>query len=183
MVRTHCTAALNKSNDRFFSNSTTTFMPALARVLILFKAADIGVVHFHGSAIAAKRGSNKRAHSFTQTMLHKPRGFVSYLQRAVELMRADALLAAGHQMRGLEPLVQRDMTALEYGPDRHSELTLAWAAAPQSGPPALYRGNPVKPATARAKRPLWPDNRLHAGDRSGLVMKVRGGKDGHGSTP
>src|ERR1700730_6703533 len=183
MVRTHCTAALNKSNDRFFSNSTTTFMPALARMLILFKAADICVVHFHRSAIAAKRGRNKRTHSFTQAMLHKPCGFVSYLQRAVELVGADALLAAGHQMRGLEPLVQRDMTALEYGPDRHCELTLGWAAAPQAGATALDLGNPIKPTTARAKWPLSPYDSLQAGDCGRFVVEMGGGKNGHDLTP
>ena len=43
-------------------------------------------------------------------------------------MAADALLAAGQQVRGIDPLIQFDLAALKYGPDRHAKGFLASAA-------------------------------------------------------
>jgi hypothetical protein len=85
-------------------------------------------------------------------MFHEPRGFVGNLQSAMKLVRADAFLAARHQMSGLEPSVQLDMTALKDRSYGDGELALARTAAPQPRATALNRRDPVK---ATATRAIW----------------------------
>ena len=119
-----------------------------------------------------KRAEIAVAHSLTETMLHKPCGFVGDLERAMQLVGADAFLAARHQMRGLKPLVQLHMAALEDRSDRDGEFALAWPAAAQSGAAALDRRNPIKAAAARTERPLRPYNCFKPSDRCGFVVEM-----------
>jgi hypothetical protein len=47
---------------------------------------------------------------------HEPSRFVGDFQRPVDLVRGDALLAAAHEIEGLQPDVHRRMAGLEDGP-------------------------------------------------------------------
>ena len=118
-------------------------------------------------------------------MFHEPCGFVLDFQRAVELVSADPFLAGPHQMRGLEPFVQRNMAALENRPDRNGKFALAGAAAPQASATTLYHRNPIKAATARAIGTLRPYNRFEASDGSGFAVEMGLRENGHrhGLTP
>ena len=69
----------------------------------------------------------------------------------MQLMGADALLAAGHQVGGLKPLVQLDVAALENRADGGRKFALARPTTPQTGAAALYRRYPIKAATARTR--------------------------------
>ena len=86
-------------------------------------------------------------------MLHEPCGLVGDFQRAVQLVGAKALLAARHQMRGLKPLVQLHMAALENGADCGRKFALAGPTTAQTGAAALHWRNAIKAATARAEGP------------------------------
>ena len=55
-------------------------------------------------------------------MAHEPCGLVADVHHPVELMGADAFLAAGHQVEGLQPLVQGDLAALHDGAHRDREI-------------------------------------------------------------
>jgi hypothetical protein len=47
-------------------------------------------------------------------------------------MRADTLLAGGHEVRSLKPQMQFDLAVLKNGADLHHEFALARAAATQA---------------------------------------------------
>jgi hypothetical protein len=49
----------------------------------------------------------------------------------LKLMRADTLLAGGHEVRSLKPQMQFDLAVLKNGADLHREFALARAAATQ----------------------------------------------------
>ena len=65
-------------------------------------------------------------------MAGKPSRLVGDLQDAVELVTANALLSRAKQMRGLKPLVQGDMTALNTAPTRAVNCLTAVAALLQA---------------------------------------------------
>ena len=58
-------------------------------------------------------------------------------KRAVKLVAGDALLAAGQQIDGLQPQVQRDVALLEDGADLHAELLAAGVALVEADAGAL----------------------------------------------
>lgn len=97
----------------------------------------------------------------------------------MDLVRADTLFGGCEQVRGLEPLMELNVAPLENGANRDRKFALAGAAAPQASATALDQRNPIKAATTRAKRPLWPDNRLQPGDCSRFIVKMRRGKNAH----
>ena len=102
-------------------------------------------------------------------------------------MRAETLLAGREKVSSLEPLVERHMAALEYGPDLDGELlaalgtgTEAWAGRlALDGIDALRIGV----AALRANRAGRPYYRFKAGDGGGFIVEVRLRKDGHGLNP
>jgi hypothetical protein len=58
-------------------------------------------------------------------MAQELRRLVGHFQDAVHLMGRNILLAAAHQVDGLEQLVERDMAFLEYRTHSHRELATA----------------------------------------------------------
>jgi hypothetical protein len=64
-------------------------------------------------------------HCLTNTVCQEPGRLVGDLERAVQLMSGDAFFARAHQADCQQPLVQRDMRALEYHADAHREFGLA----------------------------------------------------------
>src|ERR1700730_2207117 len=102
MEAAHRSAALHETeNDILVS-------PAAVSFRLAFDLTDECFVRLDGPSRPAHRRKITRAHGLANAMRHEPCRFVSHLERAVELMRADALLARREQMRGLEPFVQRD---------------------------------------------------------------------------
>src|SRR4051794_18466926 len=96
---------------------------------LAFKAADERFVNFHKFARAAHWIKRARAHGLAQTVRDEPRRLVGHLERAVQLVRADTLLAGRKQVRGLKPLVDRNVAALKNRAYLAGELLLAVATA------------------------------------------------------
>ena len=91
----------------------------------------------------------------------------------MKLMGANAFLATGHEMRGLERLGQLHMAPLENGSDRNCELALTRAAAAQAGPTSLDWRNPVNAATPGAMRDaVRLHDLLQPDDSSGFAMEM-----------
>src|SRR6185312_10657798 len=73
------------------------------------------------------------------TVLKEPRRLVADLQNAVELVSRNALLAARHEIDGLEHLVERHTAMLEHGADLYRELLAALAALFQAVADCAFR--------------------------------------------
>ena len=157
-----------------------TLNEGLAAKLALFLAADVGLTSLNDFAFATYQSEMIVAHRLPQPMFHKPCRLVSDLQRAVQMVSTDALLAGCHEVRGLKPDAQLDVAALKNGTDRDREFALAGAAAAQAGPAARYVRNAVKAAAAGAMRSLRPYDLLKSRNGRGLIVEVRRGQDGHG---
>src|SRR4051812_46628902 len=97
-------------------------------------------------------------------------------------MAADALLGRAEQVESLEPLVERDVAALENGSDRHSERLLAVPALADTttGALALQGIDAIGSTTMGADRPVRPQRRLDVGERGVFIVKGGGGKIGCG---
>src|SRR4029079_19012821 len=95
--------------------------------VLMLGATVIGFVGFNDAAAAGatKNGYAPVAHGLANAMAHEPRGLVADIERAVQLMGRDALLAAAHQMEGLQPLVQGDFGTLHDRPHGDSEIFAA----------------------------------------------------------
>ena len=98
----------------------------------------------------------------------------------MELMTRHAFFAAAKHVHSLKPKVQRYMRGLEHGSNRHSELSLAWPAAPQADTPAVYLRNPVKTTATRAARTMRPQDAFKLPIGSRFAMEPRGGQNGSG---
>ena len=106
-----------------------------------------------------------RAHGFANAVAHEPRGLESDAKGAVELVRADALLAARHQVEGLQPEVQRNVALLEDGADGHPELAAAGIALveAEAGGLALEPGDAMPGAAVWAHGAVRPDLGFYPG--------------------
>ena len=93
-------------------------------------------------------------------MAHEPRRLEGEPQGAVKLVAADALLAAGDQVEGLQPQAQRNVAVLEDGADGHAELLAAGVALVEAEAGALpcHLGDALHGAAMGAHgaiRPKW----------------------------
>lgn len=149
---------------------------ALAAMLVLLLAADIGLVRLDRLAFAAKRASMKLAHPFADAVRHEPGALVGDPEHAVELVRADPLLARRHEMRREQPFVERNMARLVNRADRHSELLAAVVAVVKAGAMralgALYRRDAVAHhAAMRAHGTIRPAHALKVAARLLGILK------------
>lgn len=188
-MRANLAAALNERDHGFFAGAAQIALVALSKVFVLFLAADVGFVKFHRLAFAAKRaGRVQIAHTFANTMTHKPRGFVGQPDHAVKLMGAHALLAGAHQMRRQKPLGHGDMRALVDRTDSRRELLPAVFAVIPARPHRLATKlrNAVKRTAERAIWTLRPADRfevLPGGFKVGENRVRQINSRGHGLSP
>ncbi len=104
----------------------------------------------------------------------------------MQLVSADPLFAAGHQIDGLQHQVERDAAMLENGADLHGELALAMTALLEAHANALRRvgldvRDAVNGSTMRARRAFGPDHAFEIIESRRFIVKVGGRKDRHGS--
>ena len=154
-------------------------------------ATDESLVHFDRAAIAAHGRRADGAHGLADAVEHEPRRLVGDAEHAVQQVGADALLAGTKQMSSQQPLVKRDLAALEHRADRHAILlptvvaldnTLAKRAFRMSlSRTATLRREPLctERAAMRAKRTLRPAQGLKMLAGLVLVREVRSGKVRH----
>jgi hypothetical protein len=102
----------------------------------------------------------------------------------MQLIAADALLAARHQERGLKPDMQRNVTAFENCPDANSKLlptgvALLTAKRRLAGFAyyAIKRASPTHSTAMRADDAVRPDDRFQAIKGGLLVLEIRLGKN------
>ena len=96
-----------------------------------------GVVNLDRLALSAHRLGEQVAgflHRFPNAVGHEPRGLKGGAHRPVNLVAADAFLAAGHQVHRLQPDVERHMARLKYRADLHGKGLHARVALVQSDP-------------------------------------------------
>jgi len=141
---------------------------------------DVCLVHFHHATIRAERGEVTIAHRFPDPVRHEPCRLQRDPKRAVKLVGANSLLAAGDEENGLQPDVQRNVRCLENRADGDSERLAAVSALVDADPCALaleLRAIPDHTAL-RAYRPVRPETRFYELVGGFLAMEVRGGEDG-----
>src|SRR5882724_12039187 len=96
-------------------------------------------------------------------MEHEPRSLVGDAKGPMQLMGAHALLTTAQEVDGLEPLMQRDMAALEKRADRNREVAAALllAAGVQAGAMLIASDlADVEGAAMRADRTVRPTDRF-----------------------
>src|SRR5580658_7400209 len=98
-------------------------------------AADESFVNLNDFAFAAHRSQAASAHGLADTMPHEPRGTIGNAKRAMQLMSAEAFLAARHEVKALKPHVQGDMASFHDRPHGDREIFPAslLGAAEQAG--------------------------------------------------
>jgi len=133
----------------------------------LGRAASPAVVGFVGlnDLAAPAEHSAVLSHGFADAVAEEPSRFVGHTKHAVELVARDALLTGRDERSGHEPLMERNLGALENGPDRHRVLLVAMAALVQAWARAVFGlgrdfGLAIRAAAVRAYRAVRPAKRL-----------------------
>src|SRR5262245_48971116 len=126
-------------------------------MLIRLLAADIALVDFDNLAETTELGCGRamRGHRLADTVREKPCRLEADFERAVQLVRADALLGRANQEGRLERLMQREAGVFKDGPNLHRELLPAVMALPEAVADALLGVrldlvSPTQDATVRA---------------------------------
>src|SRR5207249_2934249 len=114
-----------------------------------------------------------------EPMEHEPRRLLRHADLLRELEGRDALPRRDEEIHRVEPLVQRDVAALEDGPRADGEVLPAFVAAVE---PALARGDALTLRADRAAGSIRPEPRLEVEPgRLGVgehLEELEGG-DGH----
>src|SRR5256885_615465 len=137
-------------------------------------AADIGLIDFNRATVRAERGKAALAHRFTNAVRQEPSGLDGQAQGARQLVRADALLAAGDQIHGLKPHMQRNLAALEDGAHADGEGLPALIALVEAdtGRFAAHQADALDAAAMRASRAFRPHASLYIGECLCFVVEV-----------
>ena len=140
--------------------------------------ADKGFVGFDAAATLTERRKISRAHGFADAMPKEPRTLERAAESAMQLIRADPLLAGRDQENRLQPEPQRNVTRLEDRPDLDRKRLPTVVALVRPNPRALT-GHQADALNATAVRADWtarPHARFDEAVGSFFVVKVRGGK-------
>lgn len=173
------TATLNQCQDRVLVG-----IAALLRHVLLLP--DERLVDLHDRALATHRRQRASRHRLAQAVGHEPAGLDRHAERAGELVAADALLAAAHQVHGLEPLVQFDMAGLEHRADRHTALLAAGVALVEARPGrgAAHALHAIRAAAVRADGAVRPHDAFQLRIGGGFIVEEGLAEDaGHGIAP
>jgi hypothetical protein len=129
-------------------------------------------VHFHRAESADLLIGSFSAglfESVTDSLKHKPSGFLSDLEPSVNLPRGNAVLVVYEQPDGGKPFVERDSGVLEDGAHFGRELLAAVEALPDAA--ATQEGMPLTLAVW-ALNTVWPAYLGHELDTHGRVLEV-----------
>src|SRR5258708_7323368 len=98
--------ALDEAKNLHLVRAATALFDALAR-------ADVGFIRLDRLALAPDRGRGAISHCLANSVRDEPSRLVRDAKGAMQLVGADALFARRHEAEGEQPLVERDMRALE----------------------------------------------------------------------
>lgn len=129
MEHTGRSAALDKGEYSVLEGGCA----ATALLGLAFQATDESLVHFDRATVAAERRVLDGCHGKADTMGHEPSGLVGDAEHTVQLVGRDALLAGRHQVRGENPLVERNLGVLKDRANRHGERLTALVALVDAG--------------------------------------------------
>jgi hypothetical protein len=94
-------------------------------------SSNESLIDFYASALnPSQLPYNASLERKAKPMQHKPCRLLRHPKSAVNLPRANAVLAANEQPESREPLLQRDRRILEDGADLNGELATAGSALP-----------------------------------------------------
>ena len=108
------------------------------------------------------------AASLAQAVKHEPCAFLLYADLFGDLHGRDSLASGDKQVHGIQPLVQRDVTALEDRASTDREVKLALIAAVEA---SLAWSDAVLTGTGWASDALRPETALKVGSRRLFVGK------------
>jgi hypothetical protein len=143
-------AALAHTENGCFSDSPAPGFQLLGFVLVLFDAADKRFVDFDDAFELAQIVA---AASFPQAVQHEPSRLLRDPNFLGELHGRYALARRHKQVHGINPLVQRNVAALENRAGAHRKVFLALVAAIEAASP---RRDPLAHAANRALRAVRP---------------------------
>lgn len=141
MERANAACAFDQGEHRSLAGVWTfaLFRETLVGVLVPLGTADVSLVDLDRFTLAAERRELAIAHRLAEPHGHEPSGVELNAKDTGELVAADPLLAAAHQVRRLQPQRQRGMAGLEHGPDCDRELAAAVVAFPEAEPELAFR--------------------------------------------
>jgi hypothetical protein len=168
------------------TSAMTAFLgrnPAVRTVFGL--SADERLVNLdHGVGPTKRTSAGRLAHRLADTMGHEPSRLVRDAEHAVHLMARHAFLRSGQEVGSQEPLMQRDLGALENGSDRYRELLAAAVALvhARAMPLALKLRDLLRLAAMLADRAMRPALSFQMLAGYVLVSEDRGSDvEGHGA--
>jgi hypothetical protein len=107
---------------------------------------------------------------FAEPMQNEPRGFLRDADLFGELQTADAFASGDEQVHSVEPLMQRDFTALKNGFGADSEIKVATPVAPVKAS-AVANGDALSAFAVGTLNTIRPEARLQVEPRCLLIGK------------
>ena len=164
--RLHAALALTHRDNGGLTDRAATGFKLLGLVLVLLDSADVGFVNLDDALELFEIA----AAGFPQAMQNKPRRLLRDADLLRQLQAGYALAGRHKQIHRVNPLVQRNVAALENRAGADGEIFLALVAAVE---PARPRRDPLTKTTYRATRPLRPKPPFQIGSR-GLLVREHG---------
>src|SRR5258708_678475 len=148
--------------------------PLVALGLLGEVASDESFIDFHVAALAAERFNPAILHRFPDSVRHEPRGLQGNPKGAVQLVRANALLAGSDQKDSLEPQAQRDVAGLKNGADLDGKGLAAVIAlvSAYAGTLTAHLAVALHPAPVRAYRAARPDTGFYESVGAFPIVKM-----------
>jgi hypothetical protein len=109
----HFAVALHEAKDRLFARTALLTAFAVARMAVLFFAADKGCVAFDGPF--KRRVEGICPSRMTKSMQHKPSGFLSYADILCQSCRSNSLRVISYHPDRSKPFAQRYLRVFEDG--------------------------------------------------------------------
>jgi hypothetical protein len=179
-IRQHGSADLSaplqdSHNQRFASIGSVGNGPgAFALMHVAGFAADVSLIGFHFSAIAAHLHQRAVGHSLANPMHHEPCGFLSDAERTGNLARGNAILGSGDQPHCRKPFFKAQRRVFKDGPDFGRKLPFGVCALALPFPLSRQPSN-VFPPAGRANHALGPAMGDHVLDAVVLIGEVDNG--------
>src|SRR5208282_1003089 len=149
-------AALPDAQHGSLTDTATPSPQFLVFVLVGFLPSDVALVYFDDAAQLVK--VVVRATRFAETLQHEPCRLLSNANLFSELQTGNALACGYEQVHRIEPLVQRDVAALEDRPCTDREIKGTGIAAVEANLRLLP--DAVTALALGAERPVRPEPRF-----------------------
>ena len=156
----------------------TAFLLALRLLGVI--VADEGFVDLNRATVGTEDIHSAVFHGFADSVAHEPSGLQGNAQSPMQLIGADALLAAGYQEDSLKPEIHRDMAGFENGANLDGKGLAAVIAlvSAYAGTLAVHLADALHAATVGAYWATRPKMGLYELVSGLFIVKVFCGKNG-----